>query len=258
MSLPGIDCSRWNGMANLAGQAFQFARATYGTARDDKYTAHTANARLQGAVAGAYHFATSGSVAAQVDAFLAAAKLTGVKLLALDLEFNGQNTMTNDHAAQFIQAVHGHGYKIGLYHSRSGFPHLGQDWNWMADWDATSFPPGALFWQHQGNPIDRDLFDGTLAQLRALAGLTPPPVHHVSIQPLPGQALRSFNLFNPDGAHSLPQYGATDVARTGGFTALCSEPTRFLWPGHPAQMLVRILDGKKARGRWVRAAWMED
>ena len=171
----GIDVSHYNALANLGSQEFQFAKATQGVYKDAKFLAHTANAERYGVVAGAYHFGVAGSASAQVDAFLAAVKPTGIRLLALDLEHYGTQTMTNGHAAEFIAAVQLRGYPIGLYHSRSGFPKLGQDWDWIADWNANDFPNGCLFWQYQGNPIDRDRFNGTLSELRVVAGLQAPP-----------------------------------------------------------------------------------
>jgi hypothetical protein len=256
-SVTGIDVSHYNAMANLGSQEFQFARATYGTSLDGKFLAHMTNAKNAGIVAGAYHFATAGSVAAQLDAFVGRVRLTGVKLVALDLEFNGGNTMTNDHGAQFIAGLRSKGYPNPvLYHSRSGFPHLGQAADWIADWDTDTFPPGSEFWQYNGAPLDRDKWNGTLTQLKVFAGIAKPPTFTLSIQPLPGHTFRAFNTFNVTGY----AIDSTDVARTGGLTLPCSAPARFLWSGHAAQMLVRPIVPASHRlyGKWVRAAWMVD
>ena len=77
--------------------------------------------------------------------------------------------MTTAQARVFIAEVHRAGRKIGLYHSRSGFPSLGQDWNWIAQWGDT--PPNMpwAFWQWQGSPLDRDMFNGDHTALRKLA-----------------------------------------------------------------------------------------
>ena len=174
MSLPeGIDVSSHNGDPTLRGLSFLFARACYATRADSKYARHVARARAAGLVVGAYIFGVGGrqaSVAAQVATFLRIAK--GADLLALDLETNGTGaTMTNAEARQFIALVHKAGHPIGLYHSRSGFPALGQDWNWCAQW-RTAPPVGIAwrFWQYQGHPLDRNRFNGTEAELRRLAG----------------------------------------------------------------------------------------
>jgi hypothetical protein len=203
-------------------------------------------------VPGAYHFGTHGNVSGQVDAFLATAK--GVNLLALDLETNGADTMTHDEAALFLRLVHAKGHKIGLYHSLSGYPHLGQDWNWVARWGTAPPPSPWAFWQYAGSPLDRDRFNGSLAQLRVLAGLPVLPKYAVAIRPIPGTRgypdHRYFNVFTVSGSVVT----AVSVARTGGFSATCSPPRTFVWPTHPSQSLVQLTSGSRA-GQWVRAAW---
>lgn len=166
--LEGIDLSSWEPTTpSLAGRSFVIARATYGPWVDRLYTHHVGVARAAGLVTGAYAFGIAGDVPAQVAAFLAAAG--DVDLLALDLETeSGKPPMTNAEGAAFIAAVQGAGRRCGLYHSRSGYPELGQDWRWVADWSTT--PPGIPWdvWQHRGSPLDLDSFAGTPDQLRAL------------------------------------------------------------------------------------------
>ena len=79
--------------------------------------------------------------------------------------------MTSAQAQAFIRTVKAAGYKCGLYHQLSGYPSFGQDWNWVAVWG--SAPPARPwdFWQYQGIGTDRDRYNGTLADLRALAGI---------------------------------------------------------------------------------------
>jgi hypothetical protein len=175
--LNGIDISKWQPTTpSLAGQSFAFARATYATTVDPKYAMHVANFRKAGLVVGAYHFGVGFvSVPAQVKAFLTASK--GADLLILDLERDSTKTMTQAEARAFIKAVQATGKKIGLYHSRSGFPSLGQDYNWIAQWRKE--PPTGIpwaFWQWQGSPLDRDKFNGDKAALLELAGKTPAPI----------------------------------------------------------------------------------
>lgn len=167
----GIDISRWNVLRakSLAGLDFVIVRATYSVTTDPKYNAHARAVRAAGLPLGAYHFGTgSASPEAQAKAFLAVA--ADADFLALDLERDKTSTMTNAQARAFIAAVHRAGRKIGLYHSRSLFPNVGQDWNWVAQWG--SRPPDGLglrwtFWQYQGSPIDRDVFNGSADDLRA-------------------------------------------------------------------------------------------
>ena len=171
MTLAGLDVSSYQSTTPpLTGKSFLFARATYGTWHDPDYAMHIANARKAGLVTGAYHFGRSGSIepiADQVREFLLAAQ--DADLLALDLEGDGGHVgMTNAEAGAFIAAVQ-KTRPIGLYHSLSGYPSVGQDFNWVAFWGTT--PPSITwtFWQYQGSPLDLDRFNGDLAALRLLA-----------------------------------------------------------------------------------------
>lgn len=175
--LKGIDVSKYQTTTPpLDGLDFLFARASYATTLDPKYVTHTVAARKAGLIVGAYHFGVGFKTPAeQAYAFLRAAD--SADLLALDLEADRTQTMSQVQAREFIRLVHVAGRKIGLYHSRSSFPSLGQDWNWVAHWGVTT-PPNIpwAFWQYRGSPLDLDYFNGTRDQLDALAGkATPPP-----------------------------------------------------------------------------------
>lgn len=175
--LNGIDVSKWQPTTpSLVGLSFAFARATYATTVDPKYAMHVANFRRAGIVVGAYHFGVGHKpIHEQVRTFLHAAK--GADLFILDLERDSTQTMTQAEAREFIRLVRAAGKKIGLYHSRSGFPELGQNYNWVAQWRKE--PPTGIkwaFWQWQGSPLDRDKFNGAKAQLLALAGRAPTPI----------------------------------------------------------------------------------
>lgn len=170
-TLQGIDVSHYQAVTPpLAGLSFLFAKATEGvTFVDPLYATHTAAARAAGLVVGAYHFGVADDGAAQARAFLAVA--AAADLLALDLETSAA-PMTNAQATAFIAAVHAAGRKVGLYHSLSGFLRLGQDWDWVAKWSSVPPPLPWTFWQWQGTPLDKDAFNGDVASLRALAGVT--------------------------------------------------------------------------------------
>jgi hypothetical protein len=181
VTLEGIDVSyAQTHTPSLAGLAFAFARATYGVATDSMYATHAAAFRKAGIVLGAYAFGVNADGSAQARVFLAVAH--GADLLALDQEqeyrtdpVTGKKIpippMTDAQAVAFIATAHKAGYKCGLYHSDSGFPDHGQDWNWVANWDAQPARPFA-FWQHRGAPLDLDHFNGTLADLHKLTGTT--------------------------------------------------------------------------------------
>ncbi len=256
MTLEGIDNSVFNRAdPNPSGLSFVISRATYGTNPDRRFDQHSSYAIRSGLVSGAYHFGVAGNISGQVDAFLAVAE--PLKFLALDLEYNGENTMTNNEASVFIAAIHSHGLKIGLYHSQSGFPHLGQDWDWVARWRTT--PPASWrFWQYAGTPLDRDKFNGTLAQLRALAGLVTPAHWGASVHPVYGTrgypSYRYFNVFTVKNG----SIATVETARTGGFSATCTAPSPPLsWAGHPKQSLVQLTSGSRA-GEWIRSAYAKE
>jgi GH25 family lysozyme M1 (1,4-beta-N-acetylmuramidase) len=191
--LNGFDVSKFNATPSTKGRAFGFVKATEGTAVDPKYSRHSSALHHAGLIAGAYHFGRAASLApidAQVRAFLAAA--AEADLLALDLEppshvrrpdgtYFTPPAMTSQEATAFIAGVHAAGREIGLYHSISGFPRLGQDWNWVADYRNRLAPrfgaPRGLawrFWQYTSTPYDLDVFAGTRAQLDGLVAAS----HH--------------------------------------------------------------------------------
>jgi hypothetical protein len=169
MTVEGIDVSHHQSTTpGLSGLGFLFARKSIGTQQDEKYGLHIGNARRAGLFTGAYHFNWSPiSVADQVRAFLANAG--DVDFYALDVEpDSGTPAFSRTQARDFISRVQATGREIGLYMSESAFFDAGQDWNWIANWSNRPSRP-YRFWQYHGGPIDRNRFDGTLAQLRALA-----------------------------------------------------------------------------------------
>lgn len=170
MAVLGIDVSHHQEHTpDLTGLSFLWARATYGTNVDDRFVQHTTAARQAGLLVGAYHFGRHGSPVAQARAFLQAAG--DVDFYALDLENDaGSPDMTRLEARAFIAAVQAAGHKVGLYHSESGFPWVGQTYNWVAKWSATPPAIAWTFWQYRGAPLDLDRFNGTTAALAALAG----------------------------------------------------------------------------------------
>lgn len=181
MTLNGLDISEYQASTPpLGAQSFVFARATYDCHPDAKFGQHMSAARMAGIVRGAYHFATGRSTApAQASAFLNAAG--DAHLLAVDFESDSVPA-----SAALVQAIIAsirandpRHRKVGLYHSESGFPELGQDFDWVAHWGA-AFP--ARHWQfHQytsdgslagyAGRLDLDRFNGDLTALHALAGI---------------------------------------------------------------------------------------
>lgn len=253
MVVEGIDISHWQATTPPLGTSlgFVFVRATYGTARDDRYAMHARNVRDAGKVLGAYAFGRDMDGAAQARAFLAA--VGDVQLVALDYERDGDHGhMTAAQARAFIATIRASGRQCGLYASDSGYPDLGQDWDWVARWGDRPARPWT-FWQYAvtGTPrIDRDRFAGTLAQLRALARLT--PTFRVVVHPLREGGTRRFNVYGVRDGRVV----ARSVRSTGGFSADCTPPVLVPWPGHVARRLVRVTSGF-LEGEWLSAGWAE-
>lgn len=172
VTVEGIDVSVYQTTTPpLTGLGFLFARASIGVRKDARYDQHIANARARGLVTGAYHFGDNRLTAAsQAATFLQAAG--DVDFYFLDVE--GGHAMGSAAIRTFFAQVRKAGKKIGLYHSLSGFPELGQDYNWVAYWSGVPPSINWTFWQYRGSPLDLDRFIGSMAQLRALTKPTAP------------------------------------------------------------------------------------
>ena len=160
----GVDVSAWNTGRVPSGVRFGVARATYGTYPDPLYGFHALDIRGRGLVLGAYTFGVNADGGAQARALLSVAG--SASFLALDWESNDGATMTTAEARAFIAAIHATGRRVGLYHSASGFPNVGQDWNWVAQWSAAPPTVPWTIWQWTSGGLDRDVFaGGTIALL---------------------------------------------------------------------------------------------
>lgn len=170
--IEGLDVSHYqNRTPNLTGKDFLFIKATEGTTEDTRYPTHYANGRKAGVVVGAYHFGIGGDPVAQAAAFINVAK--DADLVALDLE-SSPNRMTTAQAKLFINIVQRTGRKCGLYASESGFPSLGQDFNWVANWSRQPKIPWTFWQDGPDHGVDHDFFKGTREQLNELAGVVMP------------------------------------------------------------------------------------
>lgn len=261
MTLPGIDVSQYQTTTpQLRGFAFLFARATYNLTPDTHYAEHTAAAVAAGIVRGAYHFGTGASTPqAQAAAFLANAH--DAQILALDLE-GDPSPMTGSQAALFLQTVKATDplhRKVGLYHSLSGYPTgIGQDFNWVAAWQAT--PPGIpwAFWQYTSSGsvpgyaghVDLDSFNGTQAQLNAMAGIVPPKPVAWTLHIAAGTRIVMLANLATRGCIT----GYTDRPWAGNASsAPCREPK--LTPGcaHGSARIAYVTRGAFS-GKWVLLA----
>lgn len=243
--LEGIDISHWQARTPPLTDAieFVFARATYGLFPDTKWTTHAANVRRAGKVLGAYAFGRYGSGKAQANALLNV--VGSLQLVALDFEPDRDNPhMTPGQAREFIRTVQSSGRKCGLYASDSGFPYLGQDWNWVAKWGTVPPTRPWAFWQYRGTPLDRDRFKGTLDQLHALAGY--PVAWEVDIA-----AGTRFATFEVSGDLITATHYATTP---GGVHAPCSAPNVCHYRSGAKRSLVKITSGPR-KGDYVSRKW---
>jgi Glycosyl hydrolases family 25 len=179
--LNGIDVSSHQAHLPAAAGSFVIARAAYGWTADTLYRSHVAAARARGLVVGAYLFGRHGRIHDQVAALADQLAAAPADIVALDLERDGGLVaMTTAEAGDFIAAAQDAlGQGVGLYHSTSGYPNVGQAWRWVADYRARygltgpPIPWDVWQWTSSNGTLDRDRFDGTAAELRALgAGVT--------------------------------------------------------------------------------------
>jgi hypothetical protein len=223
--LDGIDLSFWQSTTpDLAPYDFVIVRASVGLLTDSRWLQHATAVRRAGKVLGAYHFGVSGDVGGQVDTLL---RGTGeaADFYALDLEDNGSRTMADAEAAAFIRGMHKRGWRCGLYHSSSGYPHLGQDWAWIADWSG-HVRPAWTFWQYRGAPLDLDRFNGDTSALRefiaaqhiggrhvtaTLTPLTDGPIGRVPAGTRRFSAIAPYAEITPEPADSLEAFDAEIV-----------------------------------------------
>jgi len=82
-----------------------------------------------------------------------------------------------------------------------------------------------------------------------------PDVYRCSIHPAPGtKGYPNYRYYNYFAVANGVITGLPKVGRTAGFSANCTAPRLYRWPGHSSQSLVRITSGSVA-GRYVRSSW---
>lgn len=188
----GIDVSHhngtvpWRALAAKHDLAFAFVKATEGETFVDPMFLHNWEALAStGLVRGAYHFARPDADARNDAArFVALLRTSGMRptdLVALDLEVGAPAGVSlHGWATQWATEVRRllPGYSVGLYHSHKV---TGFDWWWYAQWPgSTAWPTSVPLVPREGHPdfwqftdrldgsLDAEVFNGTLADLRAL------------------------------------------------------------------------------------------
>lgn len=73
------------------------------------------------------------------------------------------------------------------------------------------------------------------------------------VHPADGETYRRFGVYTITNGVVT----ATSVARTKGFSATCTPPRLYSWPGHTSQSLVRLTSGGRA-GQYIRASYAKE
>lgn len=187
MTLEGIDIAYPNANPKLRGLDFVIAKASEGMFIDPRWAEHVRAIKAARLPFGAYHFGRSEeSASAQADLFLRTA--ADADFLALDWEPSSHGTLMGASEARlFIKHVHAAGRRIGLY-AAEHFPReyppdaFGADFRWVANFVRRPRVPFDI-WQWNGAGIDRDRFEGTLAEFRArVIGTAPVPPGDVAVK----------------------------------------------------------------------------
>lgn len=197
----GIDTSHYNGDIShaLASVDYAIAQASVGTWTDPAYAGDARSMQAAGVNRGAYHYAVYGpGPTRQAQKFLSVIA-TGPQpqFLAVDAETRGSNRLLDHpatitalivnirrldklrrpillYASRLTSVIDKAGHKVPIWRNVTA-----QDGNWVADYAGAPDRPGIalkvpwLFWQYSGTGIDKDVFNGSVADLhRWIAGNT--------------------------------------------------------------------------------------
>lgn len=215
----------WPSAALLATLDGVILRCAYNLGEDREFEAFVASAKRANLPWSAYHFIKPGDGAAQAEfALRILDRVGGCPVLFMDREYEYGVIASPATADAYIARVQKAGLRAGTYSQLSLYSSFGADIDWPAVWsanqDAPYMPPvyhAGDFLQiagdgtPAGNHIDRDIFNGTPADLRALfgAGRVPAPVPHkppiVPVPPhaLPGGGDAMFNLIPGTAARTV-------------------------------------------------------
>ena len=201
--VPGIDVSGWQGEVDWAGQyadgkRFAYVKATEGTGYTSDDFGHQYNGSYSaGMIRGAYHFAlpNKSSGAAQADFFVkhGGGWSSDGKTLpgALDMEWNpyGATCFGKSQSAMrswindFLSTYKSHTGRYPAIYTNTNWWNqcVGHDSSfasksplWIANYNSSvgTLPTGwgvHTFWQYTDNPIDQNVFNGSMSRLKVLA-----------------------------------------------------------------------------------------
>jgi hypothetical protein len=176
--LEGCDVSHWNAVGHYHGD-YVYAKATQGLGYEDpKFGEHKASIKAHGLVfLGGYHFAETSDGVAQFNHFHA---VSPDGLAILDWEsYESGGTWHKASVATveaWLAAAKARGRTTALYGTAGDVHSVTRnvDVRIIAAYGSQPSKPWEI-WQYQGIGLDLDRYDGTLAQLKKLAGTPAPP-----------------------------------------------------------------------------------
>lgn len=103
------------------------------------------------------------------------------------------------------------------------------------------------------NPLGAGLVYAAFTRDRVPPG-APAPVWQASVHPVAGA--EGYPTYRYFGVYHVVNGVVTsaDRTRTGGFSATCSAPRLYSFPGHASQSLVKLLDGSR-QGIYIRSGY---
>lgn len=180
---------------------------------DTKFVGFAKKAKERGLPWAAYHFIKPGSGVAQAEfAMRRLDAAGGCPVLFMDREYEYGVIASVETAHDYINRIDRAGLVTGTYSQLSLYQSFGARIDWPAVWSRLVMPyePPVYhrgdFLQYagddspKGNHVDRDLFNGTPSELRALfnagavVGQHTPPITPVPVHELPGQGDAMYNL----------------------------------------------------------------
>lgn len=250
MTLNGLDISNNQPTTpNLSGVSFVIVKATEGTWHDPMWPTHSANVVKAGKTLGAYEFGVDGlDGVIQANQFLAVIGHS-TKLVALDVE--GAHATHPDQIKAWMATCNTAGMTTLLYASEGNWPggvtgtkpniDFGQHGNWVAKWGRITPSIPWMIWQNRGAPLDLDVFNGTQAQLNALAGIAAPGP---APAPTPAPKPVTYTLHIAHGA-------VVQVVPVNTALKITGDPVPHPWPGKASSApcsATKYLDGIHSGG----------
>lgn len=185
--LKGIDISTWQGSdPHLNDGEFCIIRSSFGTTKDNRFEQNVKAWKQSGKPFGFYHFAYpyyGYTPKHEATAFLNVIRpYIGQGLIALDYEGDAHK-VGEKWALEFMDYIYSQTGVKPLFYTNAGalgaYPNIAKKYGlWVAHWGVQSprITPWKSYtlWQYSGSPLDRDYFNGTVADWKRLSSPTVP------------------------------------------------------------------------------------